>query len=170
MGMLEFSNNHEGVCQGCAVGKHTRGPFPSSVTKTSDVLQLVHSDLFGMLPVTSLGGCSYYMRQTSSRTFAKELASRGRPQCLWATTKLRRPIKYMCLVKGNPRIPVSDTYPYRIRPQFKGYGVSVRGTIGIRRVRKGIRRIPIVPRRIRRIPYNRVRLGPRQEKSRYFFY
>ena len=60
-GMPEFPNNHEGVCKGCVEGKHTRGPLPSSVTKTSDVLELIHSDLFGMLPVTSLGGCSYYM-------------------------------------------------------------------------------------------------------------
>ena len=59
--MLEFKNDHEGVCQGCAEGKHTRGPFPSSVTKTSDILQLIHSDLYGMLPMKSLGGCSYYM-------------------------------------------------------------------------------------------------------------
>ena len=60
-GMPEFKNDHEGVCQGYAEGKHTRGPFPSSVTKTSDVLQLIHSDLSGMLPMKSLGGCSYYM-------------------------------------------------------------------------------------------------------------
>ena len=60
-GMPEFKNDQEGVCQGCAEGKHTRGPFPSSVIKASDVLQLIHSDLSGMLPVTSLGGCSYYM-------------------------------------------------------------------------------------------------------------
>ena len=37
--MPEFTNDHEGVCQGCAEGKHKRGPFPSCVTKTSDVLQ-----------------------------------------------------------------------------------------------------------------------------------
>ena len=59
--MPKFHNDHEGICQGCAEGKNTRGPFPSSVTKISDVLQLIHSDLSGMLPVTSLGGCSYYM-------------------------------------------------------------------------------------------------------------
>ena len=58
--MPDFGNNH-GVCKGCAEGKHTRGPFPSSVTKTSDVLQLIHFDLSGMLPVTSLGGCLYYI-------------------------------------------------------------------------------------------------------------
>ena len=61
-GMPEFSNNHEGVCKGCVEGKHTRGPFPSSVTKTSDVLQFVHSNLSDMLTMTSLGGFSYYMK------------------------------------------------------------------------------------------------------------
>ena len=35
--------------------------FPSSVTKKSDVLQLIHSDISQMLLVTSLGGFSYYM-------------------------------------------------------------------------------------------------------------
>lgn len=44
-GMLEFNMNHEGVCQGCATGKHTKGPFPSSESKTTDILQLFHSDL-----------------------------------------------------------------------------------------------------------------------------
>ena len=39
----------------------TRKPFPSSVTNTSGVLQLIHSNLSGMLPVTSLGICSYYI-------------------------------------------------------------------------------------------------------------
>ena len=63
-GMLEFKHDHEGISQGCAEGKHTRGPFPSSVTKTSNILQLIHSDLSGRLPVTSLGGCSYYMTLT----------------------------------------------------------------------------------------------------------
>jgi len=60
------SRSKEGVCKGCAEEYNiTRGPsFPSSVTKTSEILQLVHSDLSGMLPVTSLGGCSYYMTFT----------------------------------------------------------------------------------------------------------
>ena len=59
-GMPEFKVEHEGVCQGCVEGKHTRGPFPSSDSKTTDILQLVHSDLSDMLPVTSLGGYLYY--------------------------------------------------------------------------------------------------------------
>jgi len=60
-GMRKFNLNHEGVCQGCEAGKHTRGPFPSSETQTTDILQLVHSDLTGMLPVTSLGRYLYYV-------------------------------------------------------------------------------------------------------------
>ena len=37
-GMPELRDDHEGICQGCGEGKHTRGPFPSSVTKTTDIL------------------------------------------------------------------------------------------------------------------------------------
>ena len=40
--MLEFRVEKEGVCPGCAEGKLKRGPFPSSQSKTSDILQLVH--------------------------------------------------------------------------------------------------------------------------------
>ena len=63
-GMLELRDDHEGICQGCAKGKHTRGPFPSSVTKTTNTLQLIHTDLSHMFPVTSLEECSYYMNFT----------------------------------------------------------------------------------------------------------
>ena len=38
IGMPEFKDDHEGICQGCVEGKHTREPFPSSVTKTTDIL------------------------------------------------------------------------------------------------------------------------------------
>ena len=31
------------------------------MTKTSDVFQLVHSDMSSILPMKSLGGCSYFM-------------------------------------------------------------------------------------------------------------
>ena len=62
--MPEVRDDHAGIFQGWVEGKHTRGPFPSSVTKSTDILQLIHSNLSGMLPVTSLGGCSYYMTFT----------------------------------------------------------------------------------------------------------
>lgn len=53
--------DHEGVCPGCTSGKHIKGPFPSSITKTSQVLQLIHSYLCGTMLVTSLGGYLYFM-------------------------------------------------------------------------------------------------------------
>eukprot|EP00253_Pinus_taeda_P004562 PITA_04562 len=64
--MPDFGNNHEGVCKGCAEGKHTRDLSPQVSQRHLRYCnwQLVHSDLSGMLPVTSLGGCSYYMTVT----------------------------------------------------------------------------------------------------------
>ena len=44
-GMPEFQVEKEGVCLGCVEGKLKRGPFPSSQSKTSDILQLVHSGI-----------------------------------------------------------------------------------------------------------------------------
>ena len=35
--MPEFNIGHEGVCHGCAAGKHKRGPFPSSESQTTRV-------------------------------------------------------------------------------------------------------------------------------------
>ena len=63
-GMPELRDDHEGICQVCAEGKHTREPFPSSVTNKTDILQLIHSYLSSMLLVKSLGGCSYYINFT----------------------------------------------------------------------------------------------------------
>ena len=45
IGMLEFRVEKEGVCSGCAEGKLKWGPFHSSLSKTSDILQLVHSGI-----------------------------------------------------------------------------------------------------------------------------
>ena len=60
-GMPEFQVEKEGVCLGCAEGKLKRGPFPSSQSKTSDILHQFHLDISGMMPVNSLGGYSYYL-------------------------------------------------------------------------------------------------------------
>eukprot|EP00253_Pinus_taeda_P010402 PITA_10402 len=43
-GMPEF-RVEKGVCPGCAEGKLKSGPFPSRQSKTSDILQLVHSGI-----------------------------------------------------------------------------------------------------------------------------
>ena len=64
-GMLEFQVEKEGVCPGCAEENLKRGPFPSSQRKTSNMLQLVHLDISGMMPMNSLGGYSYYLTLTN---------------------------------------------------------------------------------------------------------
>lgn len=46
------------VCEPCALGKQTRNPFPTSVTKTTEPLQLVHMDVCGPME-ESLGGSRY---------------------------------------------------------------------------------------------------------------
>jgi len=66
IGMPKFQVEQEGVCPGCAKGKLKRGPFPSSQSKTSEILQLVHSDISGMMPVNSLGGYLYYLTFTDN--------------------------------------------------------------------------------------------------------
>jgi len=64
-GIPEFNVEHEGVCLGHSEGKPTRGPFSSSNSKTSNILQLIHSDISGMMPVNSLGGYLYYLTFTN---------------------------------------------------------------------------------------------------------
>ena len=58
-GIPKFKVEHEGVCPGFAEEKLTRGPFPSSNSKTIDILQLIHSDISGMMPINSLRGYLY---------------------------------------------------------------------------------------------------------------
>ncbi|QRV85528.1 Copia-like polyprotein/retrotransposon [Ceratobasidium sp. AG-Ba] len=50
----------ESKCAPCLQGKQTRAPFPSSESRTSEVLELLHSDLHGPLPVQALGGIRYF--------------------------------------------------------------------------------------------------------------
>ncbi|QRW07704.1 Copia-like polyprotein/retrotransposon [Ceratobasidium sp. AG-Ba] len=50
----------ESKCAPCLQGKQTRAPFPLSESRTSEVLELLHSDLHGPLPVQALGGIRYF--------------------------------------------------------------------------------------------------------------
>ncbi|GIL68887.1 hypothetical protein Vafri_22154 [Volvox africanus] len=47
------------VCEPCIYGKHTRGPFPSTGHKAVKPLGLIHLDVCGPMPETSLGGSRY---------------------------------------------------------------------------------------------------------------
>ena len=49
-------------CEGCLLGKQCRNPFPKkSSSKTTEVLELIHSDVCGPMSVPSLGGSTYFV-------------------------------------------------------------------------------------------------------------
>ena len=52
----------EQVCDGCALGKHHRAPFPRASTyRASNGLELVHDDLCGQITPPTPGGKSYFV-------------------------------------------------------------------------------------------------------------
>jgi hypothetical protein len=60
-GIPELQSTHEGIYKGCDLGKNIKKPFPSSNNRSKDILDLIHSDVCGPMPVKSLGGSSYYV-------------------------------------------------------------------------------------------------------------
>ncbi|KJA14672.1 hypothetical protein HYPSUDRAFT_94895, partial [Hypholoma sublateritium FD-334 SS-4] len=53
------------ICAACVEGKMKRASFPRSETdRAAGLLDLVHSDLWGPAPVTSLGGYRYIITFT----------------------------------------------------------------------------------------------------------
>jgi transposase InsO family protein len=57
----EFKVDHEGVCKGCAQGNNINNPFPKRDNKTEGILELIHSNVCGPMPSTSLRGYVYYV-------------------------------------------------------------------------------------------------------------
>jgi hypothetical protein len=46
----------------CLYGRKNRVKFPSSATRAKEILELIHSDVFGLVPIPStLGGSMYYV-------------------------------------------------------------------------------------------------------------
>jgi Integrase core domain/GAG-pre-integrase domain len=53
------------ICESCVYGKSHRLPFPKkSSSRASGILDLVHSDVCGPMPVNSMGGSRYFMTLT----------------------------------------------------------------------------------------------------------
>ena len=53
---LEFK-----FCEHCIYGKQIQVRFPSRATRENGILELVHSSVFGLISVPSLGGSLYYV-------------------------------------------------------------------------------------------------------------
>ena len=60
-GLPKFSTEHSEVCRGCVLGKYTKTAFTSSDSKSTVILDLIHSDLCGPMSVVSLRGFEYYV-------------------------------------------------------------------------------------------------------------
>jgi transposase InsO family protein len=49
------------VCWSCSSGKMTKKPFPSSPSRSTKPLELLHLDIAGPLRIQSAGGCRYFV-------------------------------------------------------------------------------------------------------------
>ena len=61
IGFLDFSIEHSDVCKGCALGKYTKTIFTSNNSRLAGVLDLIHSDLCGLMSSIYLRGFEYYV-------------------------------------------------------------------------------------------------------------
>ena len=55
-GVPDFSVENYEVCRGCALGKYTKFPFPTSDNRSTGILDLIHTDVSGCMSHVSLSG------------------------------------------------------------------------------------------------------------------
>ena len=70
-GLPQFQNPDE-ICDHCIVGKHSRTPFSTSTHKASNVLELIHMDICGLINPRTLRGKRYFF-----------LIIDGFSRCMW---------------------------------------------------------------------------------------
>ena len=58
---LSNCNSDFDFCEHCLYGKHNRMKFPSGARRENEILELIHNDVFGHVPVPLLGGSMYYV-------------------------------------------------------------------------------------------------------------
>lgn len=62
LGLKINSNEKLPTCETCIKGKHAQTPFPKvSKTRSSKLLELVHSDVCGPMRTKSIGGAQYFV-------------------------------------------------------------------------------------------------------------
>ena len=60
-GLLE-SLDYESVdaCERCLMGKMTKTPFSGTMERATDLLEIIHTDVYGPMSVESRGGYRYF--------------------------------------------------------------------------------------------------------------
>jgi hypothetical protein len=53
-GIPKLRSTHEGICKGCVFGKNVKKPFSSNNNRSKEILDIIHSDVCGPMPVKSL--------------------------------------------------------------------------------------------------------------------
>ena len=51
----------QGVCEACQLGKQSKAAFPHDQHVSKEVLNVVHTDVWGPAKTTSMGGCRFYV-------------------------------------------------------------------------------------------------------------
>ena len=59
--VLDSDNKPNSICKPCIAGKMSANPFPLSANHNCSLLALIHSDLYGPLPVATYQGYKYWI-------------------------------------------------------------------------------------------------------------
>ena len=60
-GLLGLVSTENFDCVSCQLGKQPALPFNSSESISTDIFDLIHSDVWGLFPVSSIGGSRYFV-------------------------------------------------------------------------------------------------------------
>ena len=58
----------QGVCEACQLGKQSKAAFPHDQHVSKEVLNVVHTDVWGPAKTSSMGGCRFYVTFIDDRT------------------------------------------------------------------------------------------------------
>jgi hypothetical protein len=60
-GMPTFHFDHNGINRGCVLGKNIKKSFRNSNSRSKGIIDLMHSNICGLMSSPSLNGCLYYV-------------------------------------------------------------------------------------------------------------
>jgi len=75
-GLPQMTDFDIGFCNECAANKMTRSPFPERTSRTSGILDLIHSDICGPMQTTTIGGNRYFI------TFIDDYSRKAHTYCI----------------------------------------------------------------------------------------